>query len=309
MQKSDMNKNVLIAGGSGLIGRELSKLLTEKGYAVRWLSRTPKSSEQVSAFHWDLERGTLDESALADVHAIINLTGAGVADKRWTAARRKLIIESRVKSNLLLRDHIDRMANKPECYLSSAAIGFYGHRGEELLTEESLPGRKGFLMKVSTKWEEAIAKVAETGVRTVVFRIGLVLSDKGGALPKIVQPIRFFIAPYFGYGDQFYSWIHIRDMARMFLWALEKRGVSGTYNGVAPNPVTNLELTQAAVDHLNSHALLISTPEYMLRITLGEMADVVLTGARVSAGKAIDRGFEFEFGKIKEAFQDLYPSK
>ncbi len=301
-----MKNKVLIAGGSGLIGKRLTQKLLQKGNEVSWLSRSSGSEGLVKKFKWDLDANFIEEEALSGADVIINLAGAGVADKRWTTARRKLIIESRVKGNLLILETIQKLNLKLKGYISSAAIGYYGHRGEEMLTEESMPGRKGFLPKSCIQWENAIQKIAETGIRTVIFRIGLVLSKDGGALPKIVQPIKFFTAPYFGHGDQFYSWIHIEDMVDLFIWAMESKNISGTFNAVAPNPVTNLEMVQAAIHRINPKAIPISIPEYVMRISMGEMADVVMTGSRVSSMKLQENGYRFQFETLEAALADLY---
>ena len=213
-------KKILIAGGTGLLGTRLSFLLQEKGYQVLHLSRQQNLDATFPAYKWDLKEKYIDPSAMNQADVIINLAGAGVADARWTDARKKLIIDSRVDSASLLKSYISSGKTPAKTYLSASAIGYYGDRGNQLLKETDPPGDEGFLPKSVVAWENAINEVAGTGIRTVAFRIGIVLSTKGGALEKMLIPFNFFNGTYFGDGSMYYSWIHIDDMARMFIMGL-----------------------------------------------------------------------------------------
>ena len=304
-------KNILIAGGTGLLGRHLSKLLRERGHKVFHLSRQPNPNAMFPAYKWDLEKRYADEKALEKADCIINLAGAGIADGRWTAARKKIIVGSRVASTQLLQSFIEKKKTPATACLSASAIGYYGNRGERWVSETDPPGdtRSAFLPAVVTAWEDAIDNVAHTGIRTVVFRIGIVLSTKGGALPKMLFPFRFFTGAWFGTGNMYYSWIHIDDLARMFIHAIENENLRGCYNAVAPNPATNKEIVLACKKALRRPALLFPVPVPVLRLAMGEMADMVLHSTRASSGKIEKTGFHFHFPELLPAINDLLERK
>ena len=295
---------ILIAGGTGLIGKRLSLLLEAAGHTVRHLSRKAQPDAHFPAFSWNPDLGEIDARALEGVQAIINLAGAGIADKPWTNGRKETIISSRVRSTLLLRDALLKHPSKSITYISGAAIGFYGDRGAEWLDENTLPGN-GFLSESCMAWENAIKEVAATGVRTVVFRIGLVLSTKGGALPKLLLPLQFGLAPYFGKGTQWYSWIHIDDLCRMFQFAMDQPAMSGIYNACAPHPVPNKAFMHHLSKAYEKTSWIFSTPAPVLRLILGEMADTVLYSSRVSTEKIIQAGFHFTHPVLEEAVRNL----
>ena len=300
---------VLIAGGSGLIGSRLSLLLKDLGKEVIWLSRKANENGPYRTYKWDVIKGEVDPEAFDGVDYVVNLAGAGIADKPWSPVRKKLIIDSRVLSTTLLLEQIKQMDHPPRAYLSSAAIGYYGDRGEELLRESSAPGKSGFLVESTVEWETAIQEVQQSGIRTVAFRIGLVLSMKGGALPKLTLPANFFLGPYFGDGNQWYSWIHIDDICKMFIYAMEKESLSGIYNGVAPNPERNKKLTQAIGKAMGRFLLMMPAPVFALRLVLGELADTILGSARVSSEKIEQTGFNFNHPTLDKALQDIFDRK
>lgn len=296
---------VLIAGGTGLVGTQLSKLLSEQGFQVRHLSRNARPDATYPAFAWDVDKGSLDPLALEGVEYIINLAGAGVADKPWTQARKLLIINSRVKSNQLLKRHILAMSQPPKAFVSSAAVGYYGDNPSDQWIGEDAPPGTGFLSESCIAWEASIRSLVETGVRIVGLRIGIVLSTKGGALPKMTQPMKFGLAPYFGSGNTWYPWIHIDDLCRMFLFALQDTDMSGFFNAVAPNPVRNRELIKKASSVFARRTISIPAPALALRAVLGELADAILTGVRASSAKIQREGFDFEHPNLEEALRSL----
>jgi hypothetical protein len=300
---------ILIAGGTGLLGSRLSHILQEKNYTVLHLSRKKDLAARFPAYQWNLQKGFIEEEAIERADYIINLAGAGVADQRWTAARKKLIIESRVDSTLLLKTYIERKRRPLSAFISASAIGYYGHRGDQLLNESDPAGDKGFLAESVRIWEEAIRKVKATSVRTVALRIGIVLSTQGGALQKILLPFQFFNGAYFGIGQQWMSWIHIDDMCRMFIEAIENGQMEGFYNGVAPNPVRNRDLVFTVKSALRKPALIVPAPEFALRAAMGEMADVVFDSTRVSSEKIEKAGFKFHFPELLPALDDLLRRK
>lgn len=295
---------VLIGGGSGLIGTRLSQLLREKGFEVLHLSRQRRPNASFETYQWDAKAGTIDEEALERADYVVNVAGAGVADKPWTDRRKQAIIASRVNTNRLLKAKFQEMNQRPKAYLSASAIGYYGDRGDEELRESSAPG-SGFLPESVSIWEKAVDEVAQTGIRTVVFRTGIVLSVNGGALPRLKFPLKFFVAPYFGEGRQWYSWIHIDDICRCYIHAMENEALTGTFNAVAPFPVTNKELMQQLVKASGKPAVLMPVPNLALRLGLGEMADAILDSDKVVAEKLLNTGFEFNFPRVREALHDV----
>lgn len=305
---------ILIAGGTGLIGNALQSMLTDKGYHVRLLTRTPKGPNQ---FFWNpahcpasafgsLPDDAINRQALEGVHAVVNLAGAGIADKRWTPARKRELLESRIRSTNLIVRAIEEMNHKPAVLVNASAIGYYGNSGERLMTENDLPVEEAFMVDLCEKWEKIAALAQVHGIRTAVIRIGVVLAREGGALPQLDQPLRWGVAPYFGDGQAWWSWIHLKDICKMFIWAIENQQVNGIYNGVAPHPVRNLELVREIIKAKKAKALALPVPAIAMRMALGQMSAVVLNSNRISAQKALEAGFQFEFDRIDAALNQLY---
>ena len=297
-------KNILIAGGTGLVGTKLSRLLRGQGYNVSHLSRHTDPHAEFPTFAWQPDKGTYDKKAFEQVDAVINLAGAGIVDKRWTTARKKVIIESRTLSNTLIAKFLQTEKHNIKAYISASAIGFYADRGTTLMTENDGAG-KGFLAESTVAWENAIDEVRKTGIRTVVLRIGIVLSTEGGALPEMLKPFLVRTGVYFGNGEQYLSWIHIDDLCRMFLFALEHNNMSGVFNAVAPKPMTNYAFTQAIAEAKGGGYLLLPAPAFSLRIAMGEMADTVLGSTNASSQKIENQGFTFVYTDALSALQSL----
>lgn len=297
---------VLLAGGSGLIGKRLSTLLEKKGDDVIFLSRKKKSDQRF--FQWDVENGTIDSVAIEKADYVINLAGAGIVDKRWTEKRKKVLIESRTQTAALLKDSFEKI-KKPKAYLSASAIGFYGNRGDEWLTENSNPQPEDFLSKVTIAWEEAAKEMTDLNIRTAIFRIGIVLSMNGGALPEMILPMKFGARVSFGDGNAYYPWVHIDDVCNMFIWALKNEKVSGTYNAVAPKPLMIKDLVKEIQEARGGFALPVPAPSFALKLVMGEMADMLLNSARVSAEKILESGYEFKFPEIQPALENILKEK
>lgn len=293
-------KNILITGGSGLIGRKITELLENRGMEVAWLSR---SSQGRKYFQWNISKHELDPEAMEWADAVIHLAGAGVADERWSPERKKQILDSRVKSTRLLYDAIEKATEKPTTFISASAVGYYGFNTGTALVDENSSAGHDFLAEVVVAWEQEVKKIENLNLRTVLLRIGIVLDAEGGALGEMLKPP---VAAPLGNGDQWMSWIHIEDLARMFLFALDKTTLQGVYNAVGPNPATNQLLTQEAARAKGKPYLGIGVPGFVLRLVLGEMAAMVLGGNRVSCQKIQKAGFEFEFEDLKEALKDLF---
>ncbi|MCW5911641.1 MAG: TIGR01777 family oxidoreductase [Cyclobacteriaceae bacterium] len=297
-----MSKKILITGASGLVGPHLTGMLLQKGYPVVHVGRT-KRAGKIPAFVWDVSKGELDAAALEGVDAIINLAGAGVADKRWTESRKREILESRTKSSALLYKTLASARHNVTTVVSASAMGYYGF-GEKIFTEESKPG-SDFLATVTKQWEEETDKINDLSIRVVKLRIGIVLSDKGGALAEMAKPVRWGVGSPLGNGSQYLSWIHIDDLCSMFIKAVDDETMQGVYNAVSGNWVTNKEMTQAIGKVLNRPVWLPNVPGFVLKLMLGEMANLVLLGSRVSADKIKQTGFELQYTKLEEALKSF----
>lgn len=297
-----MGNSILITGGTGLIGAKLADRLSGAGYQVRFLSRTPKKVGRFKAFYWDVERGEIDSSALVGVTDIIHLAGAGVADKRWTKSRKAIILSSRVDSSNLLFNAVSESGIELDSFVSASGIGYYGETGQSIVNEES-PAGSDFLAEVVKKWEESVDPFSAI-TRVVKVRIGVVLSTRGGALEKLVTPVKWGVGGPLGRGGQYVSWIHEEDLVSIFQFVLEK-DVSGVFNGVAPYPVPNRELTRLIAKTLHRPLFMPPVPGFALRLILGEMASMVLIGTNASSEKLVSKGFEFEYPKVGYALEHL----
>ena len=293
-------KNILITGGSGLVGRRITLLLESKGYTVAWLSRKP---QQQTHFLWDVEKQELDPQALEWADAVVHLAGEGVAEKRWTADRKKRILESRTQSTQLLYTAIQQAEKKPNTFISASAVGYYGFNTGTNLMEETSPSGDDFLAEVVLAWEKEVKKIEQLLVRCILLRVGIVLDANGGALGEMLKPP---VAAPLGSGDQWMSWIHIEDLARMFVFALEKTTLQGIYNAVGPHPATNQKLTKEAAAAKGKPYIGLGVPGFALKLVLGEMAAMVLGGNRVSSQKIQKAGFEFEFPELKGALKAIF---
>lgn len=295
-------KNILITGGSGLIGKNITQLLESEGHTVAWLSRNPKKYAQKS-FSWDIEKTSIDHAAIEWADGIIHLAGEGVAEKRWTPDRKIAILESRTHSTSLLHEAIQHASKKPEFFISASAVGFYGFDTEDKLVDENTKPGTDFLAQVVIAWENEVKKIADLGLRTVLLRIGIVLDKDGGALKEMMKPP---IAAPLGSGNQWMSWIAIDDLVRMFSFAVNDKKLSGSYNAVGPNPATNAELTKAAAKHAGKTYIGLGVPGFGLKLILGEMAMMVLGGNKVSSKKIQEAGFEFNYPKLDGAMKEIY---
>lgn len=300
--------NLLIAGGTGLLGRHIISLLDEKEYEIRVLSRSKRSEAGIKYYQWDLEKGSIDLEAFKNLDAIINLAGAGIADKRWTKTRKKEIIDSRVDSNMVLLKAIQETGIKP-IFISASAIGIYGDRKDEELTESSSLGTKGFLAETTTLWENSSQNLHEHVARLAIIRVGLVLSTKGGALQKMIEPARFGSVAYFGKGDQYYAWIHIDDIARIFIEAINNDSIQGIYNGVSTDPIPVKKISQAIKSVLGGLRIVHPVPKPVLDLILGEMSSMLFNSARVLPTRLKEAKFEFKFTEIQSAIKDLLERK
>lgn len=283
-------------------------MLLQKGYSVSHVGRS-RRIDRVKSFVWDVKRRVIEPGAFKGIDTVIHLAGAGVAEKRWTPERKKEILESRTKSSELLYDELKKGHHAITSVISASAIGYYGVDDNEITYTEASPPGKDFLADVTRQWEESVDKIKSLNIRVTKVRIGIVLSEKGGTLKELAKPIKLFAGAPLGSGDQEISWVHIDDLCSMFIKAGEDETMSGPYNGTGPYPVTNRVLTKATAHVLKKPLILPLVPGFFLKILLGEMAEIVLAGSKVSSAKIQQTGFKFQFNTLEEALQDLYKNQ
>ena len=292
---------VLVAGSSGLIGTALQRLLLADGHEVlRLVRRSPVAADEV---HWDPTLGSIDSGALTGVEAVVHLGGASIAGKRWNSEYKQEIRDSRVDSTRLLSETLATLQPTPSVFLCASALGYYSDRADEILTETS-PKGEGFLADVTEEWEDATLPAVEAGVRVCNMRIGVVISETGELPQSMLTPFKLGLGGKLGNGRQHMSWIHIDDVARAFVYALNTTSVSGPVNVSSPTPVTNAEFTKALARTLSRPALF-TVPGFALRIVMGEMAQFALGSTRLYPLKLIESGFKFKWTEIEPALRDI----
>lgn len=287
-----------------MIGTRLTELLKHAGHSVSHLSRSIRN-HGVKTFLWDIERKTIDGSALATADAVIHLAGENVGEKRWTKKRKEDILQSRLESTGLLFDELKKGNHNVKAFVSASAVGFYGPGDSEHYFTENDKQGEGFQADVVGKWERAVDKIATLGIRVVKVRGGVVLSEKGGALKEMMLPVKLYVGSPLGTGDQMMSWIHIDDLCRIFIKAVDDEHMQGVYNAVAPNPVSNRDLTKAMAKVLNKPLWLPRVPGLIIKVLFGEMSEVVLEGSVISSKKIQTAGFDFNFLDVEDALKDL----
>lgn len=301
-------RTIGILGGTGFVGSKLTKLLISSGYEVIIFSRNVASHSpegSLSYAHWNLEKGACDLNALKKVDAIVNLAGAGVADKRWTARRKQEIKDSRVKTTTYLVNQLKQYAPKCNTFVAASAIGIYGaDKGSGPFTEDALPATD-FLGETCRLWEDESMKAANI-VRTVVLRFGIVLGRDSGALPKMAMPLTFGVKPILGSGDQVMSWISIDDLTALIKFTLDNNAVEGIYNAVTPYPVTNRQFMNILGQVKGGHYLPLPAPAILLKLALGEMSIEVLKSCTADARKIQEKGFIFNHPYLLDALKAIY---
>jgi hypothetical protein len=306
-QKTCIMKKVLITGASGLIGNALIAELLKNGFEINTLTRKPFATDpKVNQFFWDIETEKIDEKAFDQASTIIHLAGAGVADERWTDKRKKDLWSSRINATKLLFKKIKSLSNSPiKKLINASAVGYYGDRGSEILNENSEAG-VGFLSDLCVAWEKEADQFSKLGITVAKTRIGIVLSEKGGALPEMMKTVKLGVGGYFAKENLFYPWIHIDDIAGAFRFLIEQENLDGVYNFTAPKPVTHHELMQAAIDASGKHALLLPAPPLVLKIAMGEMADMLLNSQHCVPEHLTASGFKFKYNKVNDALKACF---
>lgn len=305
-----MKSKILITGGTGLIGTRLTELLLEKNYEVSYLSRYRQTKTSltnhyspITTYLWRLEDQYLENDAISNTDYIIHLAGANVVERRWTKNWKIMILASRVISGFLLLEKLKTVPHHVKAVISASAVGIYGCDTGQQLIKEDAPHGNDFLANVTKCWEIPINDINTLNIRTVKLRIGVVLSNKGGALKKMSQPIKYFAGAAIGSGEQYISWIHIDDLCNMFIKAIEDKNISGAYNAVAPFPVTNAQMTKAIAKKMHKPLLLPNIPKFVLKIIFGEMNGILVGGSKVSSSKIQQQGFQFQYSKLEEALE------
>lgn len=297
---------ILITGATGLIGTELVELLLKRGIHVNFLTTSQKKIDKkpnLQGFFWNPEKGIIDENAFIGVDSIIHLAGANVA-KRWTNAYKQEIIESRIVSSNLLFKVLKHNPNQVKQIISASAIGIYPDSLKNIYTETNKTIDDSFLGNVVVKWEDSVDKFKLLNIQVCKLRTGIVLSENGGALTEMIKPIKFGLGAAFGSGKQFQSWIHITDLVEMYLFAVQNN-LTGIYNAVAPNPISNKQLTVAIAKKLKKTLFLPNIPEFIMQMILGEMHEILFSSQNVDNKKIINEGFLFKYNSVEKALEDL----
>jgi len=297
---------ILITGATGLVGQQIVRLCHQSAIDVHYLttSKSKLSSDtHYKGFYWNPVSGEIDINCFEDVEVIIHLAGATVA-KRWTNKYKKEIIDSRVKTTDLMLTSLKKMKHSVRHIVSASAIGIYPDSFRNYYMEDTLEKDTGFLGEVVCKWEESVQEFTTQQIEVSLLRIGLVLSTQGGAFPKISEPIKKGIGAVFGNGKQWQSWIHLEDLARLFMHVVQEE-LTGVFNAVAPNPVSNERLINIVAKHMGRKILLPNVPKFMMKLVLGEMHTLLFGSQRVCSAKVLETGFQFNYDNITMAVANL----
>ncbi len=296
-------KKILIAGGTGFVGKKLIPFLVEKGYSIHVLTRKPSanSSKNIRFFQWEIERQYIDKKAFEGVEILINLTGANIGEKRWTEQRKKEIIDSRINSIDVLYQYISENKFNINTFISSSAVGFYGAVTTDKTFVETSENGNDFLASVCQKWEDAALKFNDLGIRTIILRKGVILGKEGGMVKKLSPLAKLGINVSLGSGKQYLPWIDIRDLVRLYDFFLSNAQLSGIYNAVATEQITMSDLSKALLQAFGKKSFLPNAPAFVIRLLFGEMAVMLLEGSKVSNEKLKTTGFSFEFDTIEKS--------
>lgn len=300
-----MKKNVLISGGSGFIGKYLSDLLIEKGYSVSILSRSKKlNTSDISYYQWDISTHFIEEEAVLKADYIIHLAGENIAEKPWTAKRKKAILQSREQSIQLIYDVLKKHNKKLEAFVSASGIGIYGAINGDEICSENTPPENDFLGFTCQKWEAAADTIGDLQIRIVKIRTGLVLGKDDGFLIKLTPIFKFRLGSALGSGKQYMPWIHINDLCTIYLEAIKNSNMNGAYNAAITDDTTNTIFSKTMAKIYGYSIWLPNVPAFLIKLGLGEMAQIILTGRRVSSDKIEKLGFEFQFKNLEKALRD-----
>lgn len=298
-----MKKVVLITGANGMLAKHLAKQL-ESSYSVRFLTRKKIRSNE---YLWDLNNNYIDPNALKDVNNIIHLAGSSIANKRWTKKRKQTILSSRVASANLILKELKKHQISIDTFASASAIGYYGTKTTDDILDEKSPKGTDFLSDICDKWENAANNFKSNGIakRIAILRIGIILAKNDGALKKIMLPIKYGLGSSLGTGNQYMPWIHIQDLVNIFKLILDDKRVSGIFNAVSPQHITNLEFIKSIAQIMNKPLIIANIPKFIIKGLFGEMSSILLEGSKISSEKLLNTGFKFKYGMLNDALGSL----
>jgi uncharacterized protein len=300
---------ILITGGSGLLGKAISDLLIRSNHLPVWLSRSGDESGPVKKYKWDLEKQYIDEKAFENTEYVIHLAGAGIAEKRWTRTYKDEILASRVKSSALLHACITKNGYGIKTLVGGSAIGYYGARQSDTIIHEHEHAGSDFLAQTCALWEKSYQPFARIGIRTPVIRTGVVLSNNGGAYQKLSPVFRAGFGAAIADGRQYFPWIHINDIAAIFVFALFKENMNGVYNGVSSELIDNKNFSEKLARSFNKRLILPNIPSAALHLVMGKRALMLTEGLKISNHKIKVAGFEFQFENMEGALRELAANK
>lgn len=296
---------ILITGGTGLVGRFLSKKLIDKGYSVVILGRKNQQVAEAVNNTWDIGKYEIEKEVIERIDYIIHLAGANISGSRWTTRRKKLINDSRVKTAQMIFEKLKENKNHVKAFISASAIGYYGAISTEKYFSENDPPANDFLGVTCREWEQSADRFEELGIRVVKIRTGIVLAKQGGALEKMKTPIKLGIGSAIGNGLQYLPWIHIEDLCDIYMKALEDGNMGGAYNAVAPEYKTSSDFTETLAQILKKPYWFPNIPAIVMKLIFGEMSEMFLKGSRVSSEKIALAGYQFKFAKLEDALVNL----
>jgi uncharacterized protein len=296
---------ILISGGSGLVGGAISQLLLKMNHQPVWLGRSSGKTGSIPTYAWDIEKGYIDEHAFDGVEFLIHLAGANLAGKRWTQAYKKQIINSRVKGSELLFKYISQYNPKIKAVVGASAVGYYGTEADERMHVEVDPPGNDFLARVCIEWEGSYDAFKDAGIRVAIIRTAVALSNKGGAFPKLAWPFQYGLGAPIGSGKQYMPWIHLNDLASLYVYALFNENLSGPFNAAADEQVTNREFSAKLANSMQKPFFLPAIPAFLLKIFMGESAVTVTKGLMVSNEKIKASGFNFNYSTLDETLTEL----
>lgn len=296
-------KKILVAGGTGFVGKHLISFLSEKGYFLNVLTRKQFSNTNgnIHYYQWDIENQMIDQNAFDGVDTIINLTGANIGEKRWTSKRKKVLLESRIQSINLLYKYVAAHNYSINTFISSSAVGYYGAITTDNIFDETSENANDFLGFVCKKWEDAAMQFQASGIRTVILRKGVILGKDGGMYKKLVPLAKLGINVSLGSGKQYLPWIDMHDLVRIYDFVLNNLQVNGIYNTVSSNHITMNDFSKTMLQALGKQSFLPNVPSFLIRIVFGEMAVMLLEGSKVGNEKLKNTGFTFDFDSLKMA--------
>ena len=299
-----MKKNVLLTGGTGFVGKELTKLLINSGYTVSILSRSKRENTATIFYYtWDIQKQTIEKEAVLNADYIIHLAGANIAERPWTSKRKEEIINSRQQSAQLIYSVLKKNDKKLDAFVSASAVGIYGAvNGEEICTESTAVG-EDFLGLTCQKWEAAADQFGKLGIRTVKVRTGLVLGKDDGFLNKLTPIFKWRLGSALGSGKQYMPWIHVEDLCAIYLEALKNPNMDGAYNAAISDSTTNADFSKTLAKVFGYKIWLPNVPGFLIKMVLGEMSKIVLTGRRISSNKVEELGFQFKHNNLEDTLR------